>query len=253
MLLNRLDGYEELDEADDQTVAERKEDEQTGHVTTSEDDQPSEIVIFGNPPGAAALNAPDTDPHVSDVNGSSYLRSHLTFQHDRLLDEDRNGVMMAWETGIMKRSAQSLVPTTGLRVLNVGHGMGIIDDFFQAKSPASHHIIEAHPAVLEKMRHDGWLNKANVTIHADRWQDVLPKLLEENVMFDAIYFDTFAEDYKALREFFSEYVIGLLDAQGGPDGEGGKWGFFNGLGADRQICYDVYTKASSQSACSDQG
>ncbi|KAI9845474.1 MAG: Arginine N-methyltransferase 2, partial [Pleopsidium flavum] len=54
-------------------------------------------------------------------------------------------------------------------------------------------------------------------------------------MFDAIYFDTFAEDYKALRDFLSEYVIGLLQ-------EGGKWGFFNGLGADRQVCYDVYGK-----------
>lgn len=30
-------------------------------------------------------------------------------------------------------------------------------------------------------------------------------------------------------------MIGLLD-------EGGRWGFFNGLGADRQVCYDVYGK-----------
>jgi protein arginine N-methyltransferase 2 len=45
-------------------------------------------------------------------------------------------------------------------------------------------------------------------------------------MFNAIYFDTFAEEYKALRDFFNEYVIGLLD-------EGGKWGSSTAW-ADRQ-------------------
>jgi type IV protein arginine methyltransferase len=150
--------------------------------------------------------------------------------------------MMAWEADIMKRTADLLLPKPGLRVLNVGHGLGIIDTYFQSHSPISHHIIEAHPAVLDKLRKGGWHEKPGVVIHEGRWQDVLPRLIQENVMLDAIYFDTFAEDYKALREFFSEYVIGLLDPQGGEDGNGGRWGFFNGMGADRRICYDVYTK-----------
>ncbi|KAI6877196.1 hypothetical protein KC334_g17753, partial [Hortaea werneckii] len=38
-----------------------------------------------------------------------------------------------------------------------------------------------------------------------------------------------------LKEFFTEHVIALLDKDG-------KFGFYNGLGADRQVCYDVYTK-----------
>ena len=41
--------------------------------------------------------------------------------------------------------------------------------------------------------------------------------------------------YKDLKELFTEHVIGLLDSKG-------LFGFYNGLGADRQICYDVYTK-----------
>jgi len=142
----------------------------------------------------------------------------------------------------MKRTADLLLPKPGLRVLNVGHGLGIIDTYFRSCSPVSHHIVEAHPAVLDKLRRDGWYEKPGVVIHEGRWQDVLPNLIQENVMLDAIYFDTFAEDYKALKEFFSEYVIGLLDPQGGEDGNGGIWGFFNGMGADRRICYDVYTK-----------
>ena len=47
-----------------------------------------------------------------------------------------------------------------------------------------------------------------------------------------------------MREFFSEWVIQLLDPAGGEDGDGGLFGWYNGLGADRQICYDVYTKVA---------
>jgi protein arginine N-methyltransferase 2 len=68
-----------------------------------------------------------------------------------------------------------------------------------------------------------------------RWQDVAPALLMAGEMYDAIYFDTFGEDYGALKMFFEEYVPGLL-------AEGGRFGFFNGLGADRRVCYDVYTR-----------
>jgi hypothetical protein len=55
------------------------------------------------------------------------------------------------------------------------------------------------------------------------------------LLFDAIYFDTFAEDYKALREFFSERAVQLLDAES-------HMAFFNGMGADRQVCHDVYNQ-----------
>ncbi|KAI4263812.1 MAG: hypothetical protein L6R42_001053, partial [Xanthoria sp. 1 TBL-2021] len=69
--------------------------------------------------------------------------------------------------------------------------------------------------------------------------DILPSLIENEedgtMLFDVIYFDTFAEPYSALRTFFEDFVIGLLD-------DGGRWGYFNGLGADRQVCYDVYGK-----------
>ena len=109
---------------------------------------------------------------------------------------------------------------------------------FLANSPAMHHIIEAHPAVIKRLHDTGWYEKPNVTIHEGRWQDVLPRLVEEGVILDGIYYDTYAEDYSDLKEFFTEYVIALLD-------KNGKFGFYNGLGADRQICYDVYTKVSS--------
>ncbi|MCJ1309588.1 Arginine N-methyltransferase 2 [Agyrium rufum] len=272
MLLNRLDGYEALGDGEDETDGDEP----------GKDDDAVEVVVNGRAEEDAANNtAPDThlpsssqipaqeqidSPTVTaddtSLSNPTYLRQPLTYQPHRLLDASSNGVMMSWETSIMQRSADLLCRRSGLRVLNIGFGMGIIDTHFQDLYPKTHHIVEAHPDVLAKMRADGWYEKEEVVVHEGRWQDVLPKLIEASsaeimalledgeekegatgeeqrlpqpLVFDAIYFDTFAEDYAAFREFFSEMVIGLLD-------DGGKWSFFHGLGADRQICYDVYTK-----------
>ncbi|KAK3724405.1 Arginine N-methyltransferase 2 [Vermiconidia calcicola] len=181
--------------------------------------------------------AHSTEPVLTNpnVNSADYLQSNLTYSGDRLLDSDKNAVMMDWETEIMKTSADKLCPKQELRTMNVGFGMGIVDSMFLENSPTEHHIVEAHPQVLARMREKGWFEKPNVRIHQGKWQDVLPKLVEEGVVLDAMYYDTYAEDYKDLKQFFDEYVIALLDSNG-------LFGFYNGLGADRQVCYDVYTK-----------
>ena len=215
MLLNRLDEYEQLAGCDDE------EDEGHGSDEYTEKDEQADGQSNGLQQGLG-----DSTENSSTINNEDYLQSTLRFQNGRILDSAGNGVMMAWETDIMQRSADLLVTRPGLRVLNIGHGMGIIDTFFQDKHPSAHHIIEAHTGVQERMRTDGWYHKQNMTIHEGRWQDVVPKIIEQGILFDAIYFDTFAEDYKALRDFFSDCIIGLLD-------DGGKFGFFNGLGAGK--------------------
>ena len=225
MLLNRLEEYEALADGSDEDE-EAAIDGKKGLGSETRDSSKPDVQAQDVRSG---LNV-KTEPNSED-----YLRSNLQIQNDSILDESRNGVMMAWETDIMKRTADLLVPKEGLRILNIGHGMGIIDKIFQGKLPMAHHIIEAHPDILAQMRRDGWYGKTNVTIHEGRWQDAVPKIIDQSLLFDAIYFDTFAEDYKALRDFFSDQLIGLLE-------DSGKWGFFNGLGADRQICYDVYAK-----------
>lgn len=229
LLLSRLAEYQLIGDADSEEDEEEEDD-------SEEDDE------------ATAGNAQVVDVAQTEAEGDestenpAYLASNLTFDRDRLLDGSANGVMMEWESTLMRRSAELLLPSPQLRVLNVGHGMAIIDSIFQEKQPKSHHIIEAHPDVIKRMKEQGWDQKPGVVIHEGRWQDIVPGLVEKGELFDAIYFDTFAEEYKALREFFTEYVIGLLDPAGGSDGEGGKFGFFNGMGADRQIVYDVYNK-----------
>ena len=237
MLLNRLDEYEQLQDVDDEEGEDSDKDIEA-QTDTDVQDEGQALAVHGAVNGHTNTMPSEPAPVTAeepDLHNENFLQSSLRFENGRLLDDRNNGVMMAWETGIMKRTADLILPKTGLRILNIGHGMGIIDTFFQEKAPLAHHIIEAHPAVIERMKRDGWETKANVTVHDGRWQDVIPKIMEQGVLFDAIYFDTFAEDYKSLRDFFSDYVLGLLD-------DGGKWSFFNGLGADRQICYDVYGK-----------
>ncbi|KAF1916951.1 S-adenosyl-L-methionine-dependent methyltransferase [Ampelomyces quisqualis] len=180
------------------------------------------------------------DPTVLDdvsLDNHAYLKSQLRYKDKILLDSSDNAVMMDWEDQIMRRHAETINPKPGLKVMNVGHGMGLVDTAIQTHNPAEHHIIEAHPQVHQRLRETGWYDKPNVHIHEGRWQDILPKLVEQGIVLDGIYYDTFAEDYAALKEFFAEYVIQLL-------AKDGVFGWYNGLGADRQICYDVYTKVA---------
>ncbi|KAL4910329.1 hypothetical protein BDW74DRAFT_144883 [Aspergillus multicolor] len=238
LLLNRLDGYEELsDDEMDENGEEGQEQQETtvadaSASNTADDETVPQLVDSTTVATTETTQTAEADPNVTS---SRYLNSDLTFQQDRLLDQDQNGVMMAWETEIMAKSAKQLLPSPGLRVLNVGHGMGIVDGFIQEQAPSAHHIIEAHPGVAAEMKRKGWHEKPGVTIHEGKWQDILPGLVAEGVMFDAIYYDTFAESYADFRDFFTEQVIGVLEQEG-------KWSFFNGMGADRQISYDVYQK-----------
>jgi protein arginine N-methyltransferase 2 len=238
LLLSRMDQYQLLmgGDSDDEEEEDEDEEEVEASPMETEDTAATEDVEILD------ISQETPVPGDESTENPNYLASNLTFDRDRLTDEAGNGVMMEWERHLMSRSASLIAPAPGLRVLNVGHGMGIIDSILQDKQPKAHHIIEAHPDVLKRMREQGWDQKPGVVIHEGRWQDVVPGLIEKGELFDGIYFDTFAEEYSALREFFTEHVIGLLDPSGGPDGEGGKFGFFNGMGADRQIVYDVYGK-----------
>jgi protein arginine N-methyltransferase 2 len=250
MLLGLLGGYEPLADEDSEDE-EEMEGAESAEVEVEEQNGP--------PHGT---NGQETETEVpqeeaggkKDVNSEDYLKSDLRFEDDRLLDADDNGVMMAWETDIMRRTVDLLLPdfSPGKRVLNIGFGMGIVDRMFRDTKPLSHHIIEAHPAVLAKVHGEdsdfgkAWEESAPeggaYKIHAGRWQDVVLELLEAGEVFDVIYFDTFGEDYSQLKLFFTECVVGLLDPAG-------KFGFFNGLGADRRVCYDVYCRVVELDLC----
>ncbi|CAZ80964.1 unnamed protein product [Tuber melanosporum] len=222
LILARLGGWEEIEDEDDEDgggeAAEGAERAEGG----------------GNGIGVAV----EVVSEEKDVNSENYLKSELKYHEDKLLDSDNNSVMMEWERDIMERSVEALLPgdKPGRSIMNIGFGMGIFDTIAQKKNVARHIIVEPHKDVLRKMKEEGWDKKPGVMILEGRWQDVLGSLTQTGETMDAIYFDTFAEDYSQLKLFFSEYVIALL-AQ-----EGGRFSFFHGLGADRRISYDVYTR-----------
>ncbi|KAK0618033.1 S-adenosyl-L-methionine-dependent methyltransferase [Bombardia bombarda] len=262
MLFGLLEGYEELssgeEEEEDYVMMEN------GNGDVEDGDEAPELVNAGEngQSGAAEeelevaeeeeepkFQPPKTDAYADDVKSEAYLRSKLTYSDGKLVDDDGNGVMMAWETDIMRQSVDALLPgkEPGKRILNIGFGMGIIDTMFAETKPSVHHIIEAHPEVLEHLSTpessfgSPWEASGPTPgafkVYKGKWQEVCLQLLEKGQIYDAIYFDTFGEDYAQLRMFFTEFIPGLLDGKG-------IFGFFNGLGADRKICYDVYTEVS---------
>ncbi|GBE80993.1 Protein arginine N-methyltransferase 2 [Sparassis crispa] len=169
------------------------------------------------------LKATDATPAGST---DAFLSSRLQFTKDthgqdicllKVNEQEEIGVMMGWERGIMQETVHKLCSDhenlpRGLKVLNVGFGLGIIDCLFQALPvpPSIHVIIEPHPDVLQHMRELGWYNKPGVTI---------------------------LEDYKELHRFFGH----VPDLLAGPES---RFGFFNGLGATNALFYDVYTHVS---------
>ncbi|KAJ7287479.1 arginine methyl transferase [Mycena rebaudengoi] len=200
-------------------------------------DSPSTMIFQSTDETAAAS---------TDVFLSSKLRFIADAQGQEIcmlnVDGEEIGVMMGWEKNIMEETVRCLSHeherTDGLRILNVGFGLGIIDTLFQSLAPSLHIIIEAHPDVLKHMKELGWYEKPGVKILEGKWQDFMnSERLGGLGAFDIVYTDSFSEDYAQLRRFFSH----LPQLLAGP---GSRFSFFNGLGATNPTFYDVYTRVS---------
>jgi len=189
-----------------------------------------EIAFAGNHAEAfdalvnSAVNRPRPSNFCTDSN-KAYVKQKLSYEGDGdgavLKDEKGGGVMMGWEKPLMRRHAEVIAPTPGLSVMNVGFGLGLIDGFLQERQPAKHTIVEAHPDVYAEMGRRGWLDKPGVNVLGPaRWQDQIEGMIAAGP-FDGIFFDTYAEMYGDLQEFFK-----LLPQILKP---GGVLSFFNGL------------------------
>ncbi|KAI6021394.1 S-adenosyl-L-methionine-dependent methyltransferase [Pisolithus microcarpus] len=189
----------------------------------------------------------DGEDNTAAASNDAFLASRQEICLLKLKDDTEIGVMMGWEREIMCKTVDELCSNhprlkEGLRVLNVGFGLGIIDSLLQRLSepPSLHVIIEAHPDVLAHIRERGWHNKPGVKVMAGKWQDVIQsKEFRDLGKFDVVYTDTFAEDYQA-QNFTSSLRL-LPGLMAGPDG---RFSFFNGLGATNALLYDVYSRVS---------
>jgi hypothetical protein len=129
------------------------------------------------------------------------------YKDDNLYDENGNAVMMMWEKEWMEESAD-IVCKNGGDILNVGHGLGLVDTFINQHNIKSHTIVESHEDVLKYMRDNGWYEKSIVV--EGRWQHVINDL----PTFDGIYFDTFAEYGKDFVNGFIRKLPSLLNKGG---------------------------------------
>ncbi|KAJ2749755.1 hypothetical protein GGI19_005496 [Coemansia pectinata] len=172
-----------------------------------------------------------------------YLTQPVEYSGDRLIDAEKNGVMMSWEAPLMELHAKVICGKPDSVVLNVGFGMGIIDSALQELNPGRHVIVEAHPDVYQHMKDEGWDTKPNVHILFGRWQDKLDEIRALGP-YDGIFFDTFGEFYKDLDDFHKA-IFATNSAQSvqpilsQPDGI---YSFFNGLGGDHKLFHDVYCR-----------
>ncbi|CAO3623849.1 unnamed protein product [Cunninghamella blakesleeana] len=175
----------------------------------------------------------DEEEDDNVVPNEDYLNQKLHYDDNKLMDENNDAVMMGWEGPLMVEHAKVMCPKEGLNVLNVGFGLGLIDDELQKYNPKNHFIIEAHPDVYAHMKELGWDKKPGVTILFGRWQDVVPTL---TTTFDGIFFDTYGEFYDDLRAFHIA-VPKILKKDG-------IYTWFNGLGATNQFFHDIYCRVS---------
>jgi len=193
-----------------------------------------------NKPAAISTNNESNDNNVPVAHAPCTKPDYLEHDNVRynaantlLLDNDDDAVMMEWERPLMMAHAQILTSEMkGKRVMNIGFGLGIIDTALQGYEPALHVICEAHPTVFKKMIEDGWDKKQNVRICFGRWQDELPKLIEEGLEFDGIFYDTYGEHFTDLEDFH-ELMVKVLHK---PDGI---YSFFNGLAPDNLFFHGV--------------
>lgn len=227
----------DVEQTPEQVLEEPKEQPEEAKDEQEEEQVPELVSEEAIAKAKQMIEDEKNDPSVTT---SAYLKTKLEYKDGALVTEDRaDGVMMQWEDILMQAGCDSMFKSIedpeDINVLNIGFGMGIIDTMIEEKKPTKHYISEAHPDVLAKLKADGWYEKPNVVILEGKWQDTLPELLSQGIFFDGIYYDTYSEHYEDMVNDLFDVVVGLLKPQG-------VFSFFNGLGADRLVCYEVYKK-----------
>jgi len=128
-------------------------------------------------------------------------------------------IMHEWERPIMELDAK-LVTQNGGSILNVGYGMGIIDNYIRSHNPKKHTVIEVHPQIAEIARSKGY----NV-IEGD-WMDIIDDFIKNEIKFDGVYFDTYSFD-RPDWFLFSKRVSEILNPEG-------VYSYFNAAAAHSQ-------------------
>ena len=142
---------------------------------------------------------------------NQYIDREIHYTEEGRLMDGTYAIMMDWEKPVMEFQA-SHVCRNGGNILNVGFGMGFIDDAIEKYRIKNHSIIELHPGVQDEILKRGWAKKDHVKLFFGDWRKFLPYLPK----FDGVYIDTWDE----LVIDFASSVEDILNP-------GGVFSFFN--------------------------
>lgn len=141
------------------------------------------------------------------------------------IDSFNHSVMHEWERPIMFEDAR-MVTRFGGKILNIGHGMGIIDSYIRDTNPEEHTIVDIHPQIVQKARDAGYSD-----VWEGDWLDFVKECVESGRKFNGIYFDTYCFD-RPDWAIFALRVDSILEP-------GGTFVYFNGGAASSQRIDDV--------------
>lgn len=162
-----------------------------------------------------------------EIKNNELISSNTLIQDlGKAQNKGNNAIMHEWERPIMEKDAEN-VTRNGGRILNVGHGMGIIDGFIRNKNPEHHTIVEIHPEIVANAKANGYTD----VYHGD-WIDFIKECKNKGVKYDGIYFDTYCFDNRQDWILFAKEVHTILNPNG-------IFSYFNG-GAAKKQCVKEY-------------
>ena len=139
-------------------------------------------------------------------------------------------IMSTDEDLIMEESSNILCQNKGT-VLNIGFGLGVIDNYIQKHNPKEHHIIEIHPQVYNLAVQQGFDKIAK--LYLGDWQDIIREFILKEKKFDAIYFDTYTFNRdKKQWAMFGKIVDKILKPNG-------IFSYFNNNASKREKIEDI--------------
>ena len=116
---------------------------------------------------------------------NSYINSEVKINEQNDLVYNESVYIMNYSEKSTTEEIANLIVKPNGSVLNVGYGLGFFDKEVQRIGVSSHTIIECHPQVIEICDLNG------VQLIFTTWQEAIPNLIEQNIKFDTIWFDTF--------------------------------------------------------------
>jgi methylase of polypeptide subunit release factors len=137
---------------------------------------------------------------------SRWAKGEANFNDVGLWIEDHQ-VMQYWERPLMGALARLVTRAPGVKILEVGFGLGLSAQAILDRGCSDYTVIEAHPAVAERAR--AWARDQRIPVRVVEglWQDSLECLGR----FDGILFDTYPTNELEYGEEQFEFVRPFMD------------------------------------------